>query len=131
MRWAVASPSHAMTWDGMCFQKSTWNWATNSPPHHVGRSDAARGVRVGRFNKLCESILELTQPDIHDLERKAQVLRDLRRLFGEPRIGHLPEVHQRLVVPKDHRLQLRVAVEAEAAHDGTVEVAHQPVGQEE
>src|SRR5258708_15632970 len=89
------------------------------------------GIAPSSFHELSQPILELAQPYIDDLEWETEVLRNLLRLVGETGIGHLPEVHQRLVVAEDHRLQLRVAVEPEAAHDGAVEIAHDPIGQEE
>src|SRR5258708_5920988 len=131
MRLALASPSHARTCEGMCFQKRTWYCAIEYlPPRSLGRG---REAPVGgwSFYKLGKPVFELAQPNIDDLEWETQVLRNFLRLLGEAGIGHLPEEHQRFVVAEDHRLQLRVPVEAEAAHHGAIKISHEPVGQEE
>src|SRR5260370_21977697 len=131
MRLALTSPSQAMTCEGMCFQKSTWYWAIGYPPHRsLGRGCEAP-VGGWSFHKLGKPVFELAQPNVDDLEWEIEVLRNSRRLLGEAGIGHLPEEHQRFVVAEDHRLQLRVAVEAEPSHHSAVEIAHEPVGQEE
>ena len=66
-----------------------------------------------------------------NLEREAQVLRDLSRLVDQPLVGELLQVEQVGVVLEVHRLQLRIAVEAEATNDGTLKILHQPVREEE
>src|SRR5258708_12163505 len=90
MRLALASPSHARTCEGMCFQKRTWYCAIEYlPPHSLGRW---REAPVGgwSFYKLGKPVFELAQPNIDDLEWETQVLRNFLRLLGEAGIGPLP-----------------------------------------
>src|SRR6202521_3957223 len=129
MRLALASPSQAMTCEGMCFQKSTWYWANGYlPPHLLGRW---RRAPVGgwSFHKLGKPIFQLTQPDIDYLEREAEVLTDFFRLLGESGIRTLPRVHQRFLFSEHHRCQPGVSVESQAGHHCSIEVAYEPVGQ--
>src|SRR6185436_10595409 len=79
------------------------------------------------------------------LERRAEVaVAGSPTLVGEPEIGRgilgpavessvvgLREVHEPAVVAEHHRLELRVPVEPEAAHDERLEVTGEEVGQVE
>src|SRR5438477_432010 len=57
--------------------------------------------------------------------------RSRRSAPGQARVRNLAQVQDRLVVSKKHRLQPGFAIEAQAADHGPVEVADEPVGQEE
>src|SRR5579859_5542351 len=94
-------------------------------------STASPGISPSGLHQLSQASLELAEAHVADLQRQLEVRRDGRGLVGQPRVGHLAEVQDRLVVAEQHRLQVRVAGEAEPAHDGAVEVAHEPVGEEE
>src|SRR5258708_38458631 len=108
MRLALASPSHARTCEGMCFQKRTWYCAIEYlPPHSLGRW---REAPVGgwSFYKLGKPVFELAQPNIDDLEGETQVLRNFLRLLGEAGVGHPPEGPPPLLVAEQHPPTLRV-----------------------
>src|SRR6266566_5189518 len=102
--------------------------AVGDPPQAVATRTATTANAL-RLDKLGKALLEFSQSDVHDLERQSEVRRDLVSLFRQARVGHLPQVHERFVVAEHHRLQLRVAVESQAADHSTIEVAHQPVSQ--
>src|SRR5437879_3499492 len=101
-------------------------------PGRLGR-EAASDLGVGALDghQVGQSGLELAQADVVDLEGQAKVGRDLLSLDGESRVGELAQIEHRLIVAEKHLLELGVPVEAEATDDRTVEVADQPVGEEE
>src|SRR5260370_829896 len=88
---------------------------------HLGLNEVGASV-----NQFREPFLQLAKTDVVDLERQPEVGRDLCGLVRQAGVRHLAQVQQRLVVAEQHLLELRVPVEAEAAHDRALEVANQP-----
>src|SRR5438445_1532801 len=109
----------------MCFQYMIWYWATG-----LGEACRRPGGGSRTLNQRSKAVFEFPQSNVPDLQRQPQVRGDVASLVRQPRVGHLAQVQDRFVVAKEHRLELRIAVQAEALDDCAVEVAHQPVGQE-
>src|SRR4029077_11820880 len=61
----------------------------------------------------------------------AEVACDLFRFRGKAWIRHLTQIEDGVVVAEQHREELGVPVEAEATHHSALEVADEPVGEEE
>src|SRR5436309_7255825 len=98
-------------------------------PHATASATTTR--RALRVDEMGKPVFEFPQSHIVDLQGQVEVGRDLSSLVGKPWIGDLAQVEQRLVVAEHHRFQFWVAVEPKALDHGAVEVADQPVGEEE
>src|SRR5712692_2244471 len=147
MRLVSESASHALTWEGMCFQYITWYFATELHASPLAGAISRRGQRVldrlvrqaGRrpgggtrtLYQRGKALFEFPQSHVFDLQRQSEIGGDLARLLHQPWIRDLAQVQNPLVVAEEHRLQLGVAVQAQAPDHGAVEVPHEPVGQEE
>src|SRR5690348_16070452 len=94
--------------------------------------EVARRAGGGRgIYQSSQPLFELPQSDVLDLQRQPEVLGDAQRFLGEARVGHLAEIEDGLVVGEQNRLQVWMPVEPKPAHHRAVEVAYQPVGEEE
>src|SRR6266851_4533965 len=115
MRFTSEPSSQAFTWEGMCFQNITWYLANSR----------------SRLNQRCEPGFQRAHPHVADLQRQLEVGRDRSRPGRQKVAWRLPQVENRLVVAEQHRPQVGMAVEPEAADDRALEVAHEPVSEEE
>src|SRR6266851_5706976 len=115
MRFTSEPSSQAFTWEGMCFQNITWYLANSR----------------SRLNQRCEPAFQRAHPHVADLQGQLEVGGDRSRPGRQKVAGRLPQVENRLVVAEQHRPQVRIPVEPEAADDGALEVAHEPVSEEE
>ena len=112
-------PSLAMTWAGMSRHQMTVSVAIRqAAPPPTTRSACDRGR-------------ELAEAGVAVLEREAEPLGRAPRHRQQVRVVGLGEVDDPPVVAEVHRLELRVAVDAEAADHEPLEVAGEEVGQPE
>src|SRR6266446_4621702 len=114
MRFTSVPSSQALTWEGMCFQNITWYLANSS-----------------RLNQRGKPAFQRAHAHVADLQGQLEVGRDRRRPRRQKVAWRLAQVENRLVVAEQHRPQVGIPVEPEAVDDGALEVAHQPVGEEE
>src|SRR4051812_48322559 len=88
-------------------------------------SRTSPGSWTSSLHQRGEPGLKLAQTDVANLEGKLEVRADLLCLLRQPRIGNLAQVKQRLIVAEQHRFDIGMAVEPEAADDSPIEVAHE------